>query len=105
MKMGRGVPQDDETAAQWYLRAAEQGDAVPNSNLGVMWRQRAGRSQNDKMAVQVMARAEQGHAAPTTIWEDVYRWSAPQDDETARSGIMPPPSRGRWFTQFGSDGR
>jgi len=34
---GRGVPQDDKTAVKWYRRAAEQGDAEAQGNLGAMY--------------------------------------------------------------------
>ena len=30
---GRGMPQDDAKAAEWYRKAAEQGDTVAKSNL------------------------------------------------------------------------
>ena len=35
---GRGVPQDDKTAAEWYTRAAEQGHATAQTNLGGMYK-------------------------------------------------------------------
>ena len=34
---GRGVPQDDAEAVRWHRRAAEQGYAVAQYNLGVMY--------------------------------------------------------------------
>jgi TPR repeat protein len=34
---GEGVPQDDAEAVKWYRLAAEQGDALAQSNLGVMY--------------------------------------------------------------------
>ena len=34
---GKGVPQDYETAVKWYRLAAEQGDALAQTNLGVMY--------------------------------------------------------------------
>ncbi len=33
---GRGVPQDDAEAVKWYRRAAEQGDAKAQHNLGLL---------------------------------------------------------------------
>jgi len=35
--LGRGVPQDYERAVTWYRRAAQQGDAQAQNNLGVMY--------------------------------------------------------------------
>ena len=34
---GRGVPQDYVEAVKWYRKAAEQGDASAQYNLGVMY--------------------------------------------------------------------
>ncbi|MBV1889609.1 MAG: SEL1-like repeat protein, partial [Gammaproteobacteria bacterium] len=36
--MGDGVAQNFERAAEWYLQAAEQGDALAQFNLGRMYR-------------------------------------------------------------------
>ena len=34
---GEGVPEDDAEAVHWYRKAAEQGDANAQNNLGVMY--------------------------------------------------------------------
>ena len=34
MPMDEGVLQDDKAAVKWYIRAAEQGDARAQFNLG-----------------------------------------------------------------------
>ena len=34
---GRGVPQDDAEALKWYRKAAEQGYALAQTNLGFMY--------------------------------------------------------------------
>ncbi|MEO5354361.1 MAG: sel1 repeat family protein, partial [Magnetococcus sp. XQGC-1] len=34
---GIGVPQSDKDAAQWYLKAANQGDAGAQTVVGVMY--------------------------------------------------------------------
>jgi Sel1 repeat len=34
---GQGVPRNDAQAIKWYRKAAEQGDAVAQFNLGVMY--------------------------------------------------------------------
>ena len=34
---GKGVPQDYAEAVKWYRRAAEQGDAYAQNNLGLMY--------------------------------------------------------------------
>ena len=41
---GRGVPENDTEAVKWYRKAAEQGDASAQYNLGVMYANGWGRS-------------------------------------------------------------
>lgn len=43
---GRGVPQDNTLAAQWYLRAAEQGELIAQYGLGVLYRKGLGVSKS-----------------------------------------------------------
>jgi TPR repeat protein len=60
---GQGVRRDDAQAAEWYRRAAEQGDASAQNNLGVMLANGQGVPQDDGQAVQwYRLAAEQGHA-------------------------------------------
>jgi TPR repeat protein len=33
---GQGVPQDDKQAMHWYRKAADQGDAIAQINVGVI---------------------------------------------------------------------
>ena len=49
-KTGRGVPQDDQLAVQWYRKAAEQGLATGQSNLGGMYQEGRGVPKNDVYA-------------------------------------------------------
>ena len=48
---GRGVPRDDHEAVTWYRRAAEQGLAEGEINLGRMYDTGAGVPQDDQAAV------------------------------------------------------
>ena len=60
---GQGVRQDDAQAAQWYRKAAEQGYAQAQSNLGVMYANGQGVRQDYVQAVQWFGKAaEQGIA-------------------------------------------
>ena len=34
---GQGVPQDYKKAAEWFTRAADQGEALAQTSLGVMY--------------------------------------------------------------------
>ncbi len=44
--MGRGVPQDYREAAKWYRKAADQGDALSQTFLGLMYRHGQGVAQD-----------------------------------------------------------
>ena len=48
---GYGVPESHKTAVKWYTKAAEQGDANAQYNLGVMYDNGEGVPENDKTAV------------------------------------------------------
>jgi len=45
---GQGVHQDDKQAFEWFERAAEQGVAEAQYNLGVKYDQGQGVEQDDK---------------------------------------------------------
>ena len=61
---GEGVAEDDKAAVQWFTRAAEQGNAVAQNNLGAMYANGEGVAEDDETAVQWYRRAaEQGDAA------------------------------------------
>ena len=47
---GQGVPQDYKEAVKWYLKAAEQGNAIAQNHLGVMYDQGKGVTQDYKEA-------------------------------------------------------
>jgi len=60
---GLGVSQDDREAVKWYRKAAEQGDALAQYNLGGMYDEGQGVPQNDGEAAKWYLRAaEQGIA-------------------------------------------
>jgi TPR repeat protein len=48
---GRGVEKDEAEAVQWYRKAAEQGAAIAQNNLGEMYRIGRGVEQDDAEAV------------------------------------------------------
>jgi TPR repeat protein len=48
--VGRGVPQSYAQARQWYRRAAEQGDALAQHNLGRMYAEGQGVPRDDLQA-------------------------------------------------------
>ena len=47
---GEGVPQNDKEAANWYRKAANQGLAIAQVNLGVMYDNGEGIPENDVKA-------------------------------------------------------
>ena len=61
---GRGVPQDDAQAVEWYTKAAEQGVGDAQNNLGLMYGNGKGVPQDDAQAVFWYTKAaEQGYAS------------------------------------------
>ena len=59
---GRGVEQDDVEAVAWYRKAAEQGDAAAQFNLGWMYAEGRGMERNYTIAVEwYLKAAERGH--------------------------------------------
>ncbi|POR97032.1 tetratricopeptide repeat protein, partial [Haemophilus influenzae] len=60
---GRGVKQDNFEAVKWYRKAAEQGHADAQLNLGYMYEKGRGVKQDDFEAVKWYRQAaEQGNA-------------------------------------------
>ena len=63
---GRGVPQNDAEAVKWYRKAAEQGFAQAQYNLGVMYYFGEGVSVNSVKAYMWWSLAmEQGNESAT----------------------------------------
>ena len=60
---GMGVPQDDAMAAAWYHRAAEQGYAIAQNDLGLMYSNGRGVPEDHAEAAHwIRKAAEQGDA-------------------------------------------
>ena len=71
---GRGVPQDRSQAAAWYRKAAEQGDARAQFNLGLMYRYGPGYSPGlEEWAV--MFHPAPGHTGPTAQGSPAAKYS------------------------------
>jgi hypothetical protein len=59
---GQGVPQDHHEGVGWYRKAADQGDAVAQYNLGISYELGEGVSQNTRLAMAWYQKAAaQGH--------------------------------------------
>ena len=59
---GKAVPQDDAEAVKWYRKAAEQGYAEAQTNLGWMYEKGRGVPQDDSEAIKWYQKAAiQGH--------------------------------------------
>jgi len=83
---GQGVPQDHAEALKWYRRAAEQGDAAAQYNLGQMYRTGQGVPQDHAEALKWYRRAaEQGDADAQHNLGFMYRngQGVPQDHAEA----------------------
>jgi hypothetical protein len=65
---GMGVPRDNAEAVNWYSKAAEQGNANAQYNLGLMYNSGEGIPQNDAEAVNWWRKAaEQGLEAAKSL--------------------------------------
>jgi TPR repeat protein len=63
VRFGEGVTRDYAEALKWYRKAAEQGEANAQSNLGVMYHEGEGTARDYAEAVKWWRKAaEQGHA-------------------------------------------
>jgi TPR repeat protein len=63
------VAQSDEKAAHWFGLAAAQGNALSQSNLGLMYDRGRGVKQSDQEAVKwYRLSAAQGEATASSIW-------------------------------------
>ena len=70
---GRGVQQDYAQAAAWFTKAAEQGLAQAQSNLGLMYANGQGVPQDDAQAVAWYQKAaEQGFAQAQSNLGEMY---------------------------------
>ena len=67
-KAGQGVKKNDTTAVKWYIKAAEQGNAGAQYNLGVMYEHGEGISMNYRAAVKWYILAAQQHHAGAIKW-------------------------------------
>jgi TPR repeat protein len=64
---GQGVAQDNSLAFSWYSKAAAQGDAQAQYNLGVMYEKGVGVAKDSKQAATFYREAaKQGLAAAVT---------------------------------------
>ena len=85
---GRGVAQDYAEAMKWYRKAADQGEAHAQTNLGYMYAQGHGVSKDDAEAVLWYRKAaEQGHARAQTNLAYMYLQGhgVPKDEAEAAS--------------------
>ena len=79
---GKGVPQDDKVAVQWFKCAAEQGHVEAQTKLGTMYLKERGVSLDDNMTVQWYRRAaEQGNVSAQFMLGMMYAMGrgVPQD--------------------------
>ena len=81
---GLGVEQNYEEAAKWYLKAAEQGNAEAQNNLGKCYGNGLGVEQNYEEAAKWFRKAaEQGNTDAQTNLGHIYEESVEPDYEGA----------------------
>jgi TPR repeat protein len=73
-KKGKGVQQNYTEALKWYRKAADQGHARSQYNLGVMYANGEGVQRNYTEAVKWYQKAaDQGHVEAQSKLEGIYR--------------------------------
>jgi hypothetical protein len=88
---GHGVPKDEAEGVQWYRKAAEQGDAAAQYNLGVMYFEGHGVPKDETEAVKWWRKgAEQGDAGAQHNLGLAYSngHGVPKDDVLAYKWIL-----------------
>jgi TPR repeat protein len=71
---GWGVSQNYAEAMKWYRKAAEQGEATAQANLGFMYDRGQGVTEDVTQAAMWFSKAaEQGKAAAQTAWASSTR--------------------------------
>ena len=94
---GKGVQQNDAEAVKWYRRAADQGHAEAQYNLGVMYDDGQGVQQDYAEAVKWYRRAaEQGHAKAQFNLGNMYREGKGVQQDFSKAVL--------WFEKAASQG-
>ena len=105
---GHGVPQDDTEAAKWYRRAAEQGHAVGQYQLGLYYAEgRGGVPRDDTQAVKWYRQAaDQGVASAQTNLGFMYAEGrgVQQDDTEAAKWYRRAADQGQALAQLNLGG-
>lgn len=71
---GQGVPKDYAEALKWYRKAAEQGDALAQTQLGLMYIKGMGAPKDEAQAMAWLRKAaEQGYASAQAVMGEAYR--------------------------------
>ena len=102
-RLGQGVPQDYKKAVKWYLKAAEQGLAEAQCNLGIMYSNGYGVPQDHKKAVKWYRKAaEQGLVASQYSLGVMYDngYGVPQDHKKAVKWFRKAAEQGLAKSQF-----
>jgi TPR repeat protein len=82
---GRGVPQDDGAAAQWFQRAAELGNVEAQNNLGNFYATGRGVPQDDVLALMWLSLASaRGHNLAFVRRNTVIQRMTPTDVSAAQ---------------------
>ena len=83
---GEGVPKDEAEAVNWYRKAAEQGHARGQFNLGLMYANGRGVTKDEAEAVNWYRKAaEQGYASAQNSLGVMYKngYGVPKDETAA----------------------
>src|SRR2546426_1638447 len=88
---GRGVPQSNEKALQWYRKAAEQGESKAQYNLGLMYANGQGVQQDYARAYfWTSLSAAQGNGHAMDARDILYEKMTPERSEEHTSELQSP---------------
>jgi len=94
---GQGLKQDHAEAVRWYRKAAEQGHAGAQYNLGVMYLNGQGVRQDHAEAARWFRKAaEQGHAGAQCILGGMYEYGRGLKQDHAEAA--------RWYRKAAEQG-
>ncbi|HJT86268.1 MAG TPA: metallophosphoesterase [Bryobacteraceae bacterium] len=99
--LGKGVPQNYQTAAEWYRKAAEQGVAAAEYNLGVLYANGQGVSKSPGDAINWFTKAaQQGIAEADASLGDLYHDGSPPNYANAEEWYRKAAAQGIASAQF-----
>lgn len=102
-RLGRGVPKDEQQAAEWWRKAGEQGDTYAQTKLGMAYILGRGVPKDEQQGIAWFRKAaEQGHAEALYIIGTLYfsGTGVPKDRQQANAWIRKAAEHGHAEAQY-----